>query len=1379
MLERTAASLESSSFHRILPSSVPFKSSRRLHTSFWHHGAAEIELSSVWQALAREPLDSLPALPTTQASNKGRPESLRASTTLLDFLYPQGTISLPKRPLSWMVDRHDRPRAYFGGTVPRLFTSAAANRQRPKNDDIAAEGGQKSTTDGATGEEDVVEDSQTSSIATEHGPGEDAPVRASAEDGQGPSSSGDAAATVTEGDIIEDTPAKESSTMEHPTTDDLPTMATKDGIIEGAPAKEPTVEATQEPAPSSDAKESITAAQDVTTNDIVSEDAPAKESTVEAIQEHPPSNNVQEYTAATEDVTTNKSAPPQESTAENVQEPSPPSDAQPITAATTLPTHGADEQHPTVDSTTKESTTKKTSEKPPPGQRIRQKSQAILAFESAMQSMRKLPAHQQGAEFETIWAAYHSIKLVQQPFYDQEFLGYAIQHRTQSEIFALALRRERHRFLVRAWEHFGMPNLAPGSVHLDWAAFENVFTIDELGLAISSFIGQMKLMESRPNAKWPEEVQHTMLYMMIFPLIRQYAEFYSQSACVSMLVPLQNRALYEHFLRLFIQKRKKSHADALYHPYRELVGKNMDGHIMENMLHKMYWPDNGAGMELAARDLYARYGMLRPGQHRRLLMYYARQGDATSVERQWATYEKQMMDEQYNQWVPNPEEFSPLLHVYAVRGELNQVRRIFTALQGKYGPELNTQCWNILLNAHAKAQEYEGAVRVFKAMRQTVELDRHSFGTMMGMTGSRGDIEFTLDMYRMAKEKGIEHDIAIIDSVVEVYCQNDRLADAYKICEIATSSGEYEPVALTTLWNTVLDHLAQQRDLVAMNRILTGMTQSNIPYDSETYEALLRGLALCQQASHAYYLIKEAAKTGSFKPDLHHYALLMAAFIRTKRPQLALSMSSVLETYGVPPRGHVLVRILQALGSWTSALRKSDANTPARRRFLIAALREFRTSVEQGNRPRKEPRPIHNGPAWLSKNRKDLGPDQTLLTVTRQARLLCFIFAQLREMATVKDVLEMWKDSSPQASEMANPPLMLLSTLMLAAYNDRNFDEVENIWAVAFYDTKQRSQVSASGTQPRAKALPGMRYILNDALRTMLRTYLAKEDPVKLKEVVTTFLDAGFELDSKNWNYYVQALASLKQWREAFLACEEHLMPHWMGWYTVIPLEVRRTRSNPRQSRPISFTLAVLTRAYMDLEQMAVWSTEAERLLNYVTEKCTQAVTAIRMDIQGEHTDDFTDTVVAGRPRQRPYDRNRHLERVARRDTDPVNWGLSQDVVSEKPQPAEASVPAEDGTAEDDPDAEDSWYDVDAQDEETWTPMKLDQRMKPSATRPASQSAPLVEAEAFEMGPKTPKKKSSSKRAKSTPDDSDLLVDSEGRVVQGFDPDETDEKPSF
>lgn len=987
-----------------------------------------------------------------------------------------------------------------------------------------------------------------------------------------------------------------------------------------------------------------------------------------------------------------------------------------------------------------------------------EKHHTVIAFEAAMDKLKTLARIEHGDEFENIWTAYHAIKPKYQELYDAQFLRYVTKHASDAQLVALALKREKHRFLSKAWTHFQMHEAAFRTQELDWSVFEDIFTVNELAFALSSLIGQMKLQENREKGpRWPEEVHSSLRHSLIFPLMRRYAEYFSVPECVSMLTQLQHRELYEHFMLGFIERRQKDHADTVYQHYREFLGTSMSVDIMVKMLHIIYFPDNGAGMEQAAADLHAQFGRLSPGQHRRLLIYYARQGDTASVERQWEKYEIQMFSENGETWRPNPEEFSPLLHVYAVRGELNSVRRIFTAIQGKYGPELNTQCWNILLNAHAKAQEYEAAIRVFNSMRQTVQPDRHSFGTMMGMTGSRGDIEFTLDMYRMAKDQGIEHDIAIIDSVVEAYCNNDRLADAEKICEIATTSGEYEAAQLAPLWNTVLDHLAYQRDLVAMNRILSSMAQNKIPYDGETYEALLRGLALTDQAAHAYYVLKEAAKTESFRPDMNHYALLMAAFIRTKRPQLAVSMSNVLKMYGSPPRGQILVRILQALGSWTSAIRKRQANVGATRQFLVRALREFRASIEHANRPRKESPRIQNPPAWLSKKKRDQGPDHTLLTVTRQARLLCFIFAQLRESATVQDVLEMWRESSPQASEMRNPPLVLLSTLMLAAFNDRKFDEVESIWAIAFGETKRNSQVPAPGTD-RHKALPGMRFLLNDAVRIMMRMYAAQQESEKLKLVVSGFLEAGFHLDSKNWNYYVQMLASLKQWREAFVTCEERLMPQWLGWYAVISLEMRRKRSNPRQPRPISFTMVMLSKAYMELEQMSVWSTEAERLLQYISETCPTTVGAINSQIRDE-TNYLTNQIMSGRevPKMGWGDRP-HLELVARENT-----GTAKTVPRRRltPAPEPAPEPVPEPTPEEDlfaPRGEASsngWYDADAQDEASWAPMTMGQKMKPSRKRETKRERQQGDAEPW--------------------------YDSEGNVVQGFDTADSggDQKPSF
>ncbi|KAK1727463.1 hypothetical protein CaCOL14_008741 [Colletotrichum acutatum] len=94
MLERTAATLESCTSLHALPSAArQLRSQRRLHTGFWQHGAAAIDISSYLLAArshATEQLAYSDPPPTL-------PETLAASTFLLDFLYPSGTASFLRR----------------------------------------------------------------------------------------------------------------------------------------------------------------------------------------------------------------------------------------------------------------------------------------------------------------------------------------------------------------------------------------------------------------------------------------------------------------------------------------------------------------------------------------------------------------------------------------------------------------------------------------------------------------------------------------------------------------------------------------------------------------------------------------------------------------------------------------------------------------------------------------------------------------------------------------------------------------------------------------------------------------------------------------------------------------------------------------------------------------------------------------------------------------------------------------------------------------------------------------------------------------------------------------------------------------------------------
>ncbi|KAK1998745.1 pentatricopeptide repeat domain-containing protein [Colletotrichum falcatum] len=102
MLERTAATLEScTSLHALPFASRSLRSRRKLHTGFWQHGAAAIDISSSMVAIQSNS-DSLPA----PKSPTSPPETLAASTFLLDFLYPSGSITFLRKLAPGLPEHH-------------------------------------------------------------------------------------------------------------------------------------------------------------------------------------------------------------------------------------------------------------------------------------------------------------------------------------------------------------------------------------------------------------------------------------------------------------------------------------------------------------------------------------------------------------------------------------------------------------------------------------------------------------------------------------------------------------------------------------------------------------------------------------------------------------------------------------------------------------------------------------------------------------------------------------------------------------------------------------------------------------------------------------------------------------------------------------------------------------------------------------------------------------------------------------------------------------------------------------------------------------------------------------------------------------------------
>ncbi|KAH8912863.1 hypothetical protein BR93DRAFT_870990 [Coniochaeta sp. PMI_546] len=664
---------------------------------------------------------------------------------------------------------------------------------------------------------------------------------------------------------------------------------------------------------------------------------------------------------------------------------------------------------------------------------------------------------------------------------------------------------------------------------------------------------------------------------------------------------------YEELIKLSCQRRNVSLASELYMSYRKLPGVKIRIPVLRELLD-IFYPNNDHGMEMILKDWYSRYENLDYIAYRRFICFYAGQGDVASVVRLWKEYRRLYKSKA----IADRRAVRALIDVHAVRGDVTKARAVFDEVTVGHGRRPDTMQYNMLLSAHSKAWDLDGALETFAELCENTTPNNYSFGYLMNITGTRGNLQLTLGLYRMARGMGIAPDVAMVDAIVEAYCQSDRIAAAENLCSIATKrrvlpeeitySGRVTS-PYTILWNTVLRHYAMRRDLTNVNRVLEQMAELKISYDGKTYEYLLLALVLCKQANHALKLVELAEQRGIFTPSAEHYLLLMSSYLATREPAAVMKISRLMTQKNYPESAEKMTKLMEAFGQWTQLPRGARLGRPAHV-YLDAALTAFRKSLGREDRTAKDD--IHS--------------------VAEQYSKMIDILTQMREFASIPEIVSLYESQFPQHSTPEEMPLKLLSSLMRADFYEKKFDRVMEAWNVAFEKVMALSAHPPVPSVPAAeqenhKVAPAHRYLLNEPLSTVFKVYAATGDVEGLVASVTKVLDAGFALSAQNWNHYIQMLARFGRWKDAFLLCEEVLMPQWSGWaqrrkklrQTVrLPLDLRRLGKSYRYARPNTHTLLMLTRQFMELEQLAPWSSEPAALVDKVVAECPRFVRAAK-----------------------------------------------------------------------------------------------------------------------------------------------------------------------
>ncbi|KAI0160896.1 hypothetical protein GGR52DRAFT_151114 [Hypoxylon sp. FL1284] len=1101
MLEKTAASLEPCGFYRVVPGAAQsFRSTRQLRTTFWRHGAADLELTTAWQSLMHGTSDPV----IGESAEENNDSALGASAFLLDFLYPTGAATL-LRQLTSVTPARGRSNGFPYGQNSsklgtRLYTPSLSRRQdrQPKTEATSEQGPRDQDdnplADQAGGEH--VDQSQTAGMV------QTPDQRSDSESYKKPIQSNSDVAELTDTTRSDDHGHDHTEALEKLLDTDDPESA--DSIWNHYKA----LDASSQPAYMERVLLSLSKRKRLTDLWKISE----------LFHQIPSSAWTDEIFVA-----------------------------------------------------------------------------GVAAERNLQNADVALKVFVEGLGLERL---------------DNTSLVDALDL-----LLSSALRSSTATSLKELWAHY--PAMAQR-----WD-FEGITSQLTDVAAVPGLVDKALEFEScgrpalvEPDGTGPSQEAIDTLQRL---LVRRALTSCAMSHVIPLLNVSKDHLAFEEFLQSVsfpggvIPEEKRRLGMAVYRLYRDLP-ESQPSHAA---LHSVFYASRS--LRLPSSEMHAIAELLWKDWHtfhtnpsssafRSYMTFYASEGETDKVYDMWKEWIKLYSDDPEQNLLEAGDTFTYLLQVHAVRGEAQEVQRIFNFVAQKFHLEPNGVHWNILLNAYAKARDYEAVVSTFDKVLSVGMADSVSYGTMMQMAADRGDLAFTIELYQQALSSGVRVDQAILCSLVEAYCQNDYFGAAEDMCVRASKKG----FATIRSWNILLHHHALRRDLAAMNQILVSMADLNIPYDPNTYVQLLTGLSLCRQSHHALALLTTALKDKIFKVTHDHFHIVMGALIRTGEPAVVQRLHKLMQDCGFSSTSESLFKLVQSLSQWRQLPpEQRSRHTP--KEWLHQTLHAFADIYG-----------LNDADAALQEvpdNRSRPGKLLEKKTENVHFSAMIFMFTEGRDFYGARQLIDLYRHTFRSRGKSNEAlPISMLTSVMRMDMHEKQYDQVKMSWDVLVELARKEGQ-SVNRQSEAPEISPRYRYILSPGLEVMQEVLLAERDVIGLQRLFRQVRLAGFEIDSKNWNHHIQALATLGEHRAAFVWCEKVLMPNWMGWNVArqrqnvknqIPLELRQKGNNPRHLRPVTKTLYHLVRSYIELGEQSSFSPEAASTAEKIEQQCPQVMRAIK-----------------------------------------------------------------------------------------------------------------------------------------------------------------------
>jgi pentatricopeptide repeat-containing protein PET309 len=695
---------------------------------------------------------------------------------------------------------------------------------------------------------------------------------------------------------------------------------------------------------------------------------------------------------------------------------------------------------------------------------------------------------------------------------------------------------------------------------------------------------------------------------------------------------LDTPQFYEDAFQLLFQQNEGKLAVSCYRKARQKDHIQFTRPTLHSLLEIFCDQHSVLGMQEVLDDFFRAYSRPTRRAYQMCMTEFAAQGDARTVHALFEQYATRFVQDGGVR-LQSGNDMAPLLNVHAVRGELREVIRLFNEMQNEYGVQPTLLCWNILISAYGKAHDIDGAFECFEQLLESpdpyLKPDHYTFGTMMGICTTRGDLDRAIQLYTLANELNIDKSAAMLDTLVLAYTQGEDFEKAEKICEDGI---DMELIgSRTRMWNHLLVAYSLRRDLNNVNRLLQKMSQANVDYDQYTYAALMQSLAIVKQPDKAWAILRTVMPEAGYIPTPFHYAIVMGGYLATRETHKLIDVQRRMTRH---LRSTASTNLLTLKGTAVEDQKLMDKGLEEQ--TLQRTFQLFQDIISS-----MDPQDIsHTARKGVGRHPLDVA------YTTMFYNYIMFILAQQGQSQAVEDLYEDFRRLVPEARR-DSPPVEILSALIISKFREGDDEGVEACWQLALtqarklgrplpkVDFSKYTTVSNDTTTTEDEKVPNsveteaspsiivpVRQLeLAEILMTYMRFLAKKERVDHLILTVNGLLQEGFFLDQGNWNFYIQILCRTFRYKLAFEICETRLMDNWAGWALIrrqlpvrnrLPIEVRNKKNWQRHLRPFHTTLLYLARAYLELEAMGAESRASQAFLSDLERDCPRIVKAIR-----------------------------------------------------------------------------------------------------------------------------------------------------------------------